>query len=175
MFLTWRERKGLPNIKSNSAWKFQQASGKERKSRTWTQTRVQEKSTSYSTKIPGVCSESHNSPQRGFSPCWRDPGAEGSHAREITSPIWPVDKELCLEKSRRTALAAEVHKRTWVLYLNRNVWTPCTAQTDWAFFSRFSSTHDLDSNAACTWCSAKTGSSSGLNLLHTLVLLSQEC
>lgn len=140
MFLTWRERKGLPNIKSNSAWKFQQASGKERKSRTWTQTHVQEKFTSYSTKIPGVCSERHNSLERGFWPCRGDPGADGSHAREITSPIWPVDKELCLEKPRTMALAAEVYKRMWVLYLNSNSWTLCTVQTDSLFSSCFSST-----------------------------------
>lgn len=72
--------------KSNSAWKFQQASGKERESRTWTQTHVQEKFTSSSTKTPGVCSERHNSPERGFCPCWGDPGADGSRAGEITSP-----------------------------------------------------------------------------------------
>lgn len=54
MFFTWRERKGLPKIKSDSAWKHQRASGKERELRTRTQIHIQEKFISYSTNKPGA-------------------------------------------------------------------------------------------------------------------------
>lgn len=78
MFPTWRERKGLPNIKSNSAWKFQQA-----QIPTWTQRHVQEKFTSYSTKIPGVCSE------RVFDRAGRPRGRQEScHRSRLPSDQW---------------------------------------------------------------------------------------